>query len=618
VSHLEIAAGTANPSPESSFMGFEAAAVLLLIALTLVVLAFTRIAADAVLASALLALLLIPIRGETGWSLGVLSLRDALAGFSNPGLITVGVLFIVVRGLQETGGVDYIAHRLLGRPASPRGAILRVAGPVAALSVFLNNTPVVAMLIPVVTDWARKLNLTPSRLMIPLSYSAILGGTCSLIGTSTNLVVAGLVVSQTDLAPLRMFDITWVGFPAAAVGVLFLVCLGPKLLPDRGSAGSILSDPREYMAEMTVPTGSPLVGRTIEEAGLRHLPGCYLVEVERGGQSLLAVGPEETLHAEDRLVFAGIVSSIRELQQLRGLVPATDQVFKLDSPRYRRRLFEAVVSDSSPVARKTIRESRFRTVYGAAVIAVARNGERLHSKIGDIVLHAGDTLLVESHPGFEAQMRDSRDFLLIRTLEHSTPRRHDRALIAVGILIAMVLAAAMGWLDMLVAAMIACGLMVATRCCTISEARASVDWSVLIVIGCALALGKALDASGAAQAIANQLIVLAGPHPWLLLLAVYATTSLFTEIITNNAAVALTFPIAHAAADKLDVNFFPFVIAIMMAGSASFATPLGYQTNMMVYGPGGYRFTDFLRMGVPMNLVMGATTVALTPFIWPF
>lgn len=604
-------------------MGIEAIIVLGIIAAVLIALMCTRIAADAILVAALTLLLVVPVPKDGGITLGILTPKEAIGGFASTGLATVAVLFVVVTGLKETGGIDWISARLLGRPRTLRSGMVRMAAPVAGMSAFLNNTPVVALMIPAVGDWCKRTGLSPSKVMIPLSYAAILGGTCSLIGTSTNLVVAGMVVDlegQTGLDHLGMFDITWIGVPCVIVGLAFLLLLGPKLLPSRGSPASVMADPREYTLEMIVPDGSALAGKTVEAAGLRNLPGCFLVEVEREGGVMAAVGPDSVLRAGDRLVFAGVVEAIKDLQALRGLTPATDQVFKLDSPRYRRRLFEAVVSRTSPAAGRTIREGRFRNTYDAVVIAVAREGERLKGKLGDIELKPGDTVLLEADPGFAEKHRNSRDFLLVSALEDSTPRRHTRAPLAVVFLAGMVALAALGVLEMLSAALLAAGLMVFSRCCTITEARRSIDWSVLIVIGAALGLGEALRVSGASSGIALGILSVVGQHPWMVLIAIYVITSLATEVITNNAAVVLVFPIAVAAVAKLegDVSLMPFVIAIMIGGSASFATPLGYQTNLMVYGPGGYRFADFLRIGVPMNIIIGITTVVLTPLVFPF
>ena len=589
-------------------MGPDAWFALLVVASVLGMLIFTRVGADIVFMGGLTLLLVT----------GVLSPGDALAGFANPGMITVAALYVVVAGLQETGGVQWIGQRLLGRPKTLTGAQLRIMMPVAVLSAFLNNTPVVAMLIPAVSDWSKRYELAVSKLMIPLSYAAILGGTLTLIGTSTNLVVNGLLITATGLPTLHMFELAWVGLPTLLVGIGFIVLFSRRLLPDRQTATSLFSNPREYTLELLVADSSPLAGKTIEEAGLRHLPSAYLAEIERGGSVMPAVSPQERLRAGDRLVFVGVVESIVELQKIRGLLPATDQLFKLDAPRARRTLVEAVVSNSCPLVGKTIREGRFRSLYEAVVIAVARNGERIHKKIGDIVLQPGDTLLLEAQPNFAARQRNSSDFFLVSAVENSQPLRHDRALVAAAILSGLVLTVGLGVFSMLQASLFAAALTVATRCCTGAVARRSVDWSVLIVIAASLGLGRALEVTGAADAVAGGLVALAGSNPWIGLAVVYAITAVFTAVVTNNAAAVLMFPVALTLANALGVNFMPFVIAIMMGASASFATPIGYQTNLMVYGPGGYRFTDYLKIGLPLNLLTAAVAVLIIPFVWRF
>jgi di/tricarboxylate transporter len=490
--------------------------------------------------------------------------------------------------------------------------------PVMLLSGFLNNTPVVAMFIPVVSDWCRALRLSPSKFMIPLSYATIIGGTLTLIGTSTNLVVNGLLISQMHHPGLRMFDILAIGLPSAIVGFLYLLVAAPRLLPDRRPAIADVADPREYTVEMLVPQGSPLAGTRIGEAGLRHLPGLYLVEIDRAGHVLAAVGPREVLMEGDRLIFAGAVDSIVDLRRVRGLVPATDQVFKLDAPRNERCLVEAVVSNTCPLVGRSIRDGQFRKQYSAVVLAVARNGERLRGKIGDIVLRAGDTLLLEARPSFIERQRSSRDFFLVSGIPDSEPLQHERAPVALAILLGMVALATANWLSMLQAAMLAAGLMVATGCCAVERARRSVEWPVLIVIAAALAIGGALETTGAAACLAHGAMHFAGGSPWLTLALVYGVTMLFTEFITNNAAAALMFPIAMAGARNLGVDFMPFAIAVMMAASASFATPVGYQTNLMVYGPGGYRFGDFLRIGIPLNLLFWVLSSLVIPLAYPF
>ncbi|MBK1719666.1 SLC13 family permease [Thiocystis violacea] len=589
-------------------MTWEAWFAVAVVMLVIGSLALTKIGADVVLVGGVTLLLLT----------GVLTPAEALVGLSNEGMVTVGVLYVVAAGLRETGAISWLVQGVLGRPRSLARAQFRMMAPVLGMSAFLNNTPVVAMFMPAVNEWAHRNRLPISKLLIPLSYAAILGGTCTLIGTSTNLVVNGLMLEQGGMAGFGMFEIAWVGLPCALVGMIYLMSLGRWLLPDRRPVMSDLDDPREYTVEMSVESSSPLVGKTIEVAGLRHLPGMYLLEIERDDEILPAIAPHQRLQAGDRLVFVGVVDSVVDLQRFRGLVPASDQVFKLDVPRPERSLMEAVVSDSCPMVGKSIREGRFRSRYNAAVIAVGRNGERIGRKIGDIVLRPGDTLLMEADPSFAERQHNSRDFFLVSQVPDSHPLRQDRALIAIAILIGMVLAVTLEWLPMLQAAMAATGLMLVTRCINSGVARTAVDWKVLIAIAASFALGLALEKTGAARFIAGNLVALAQGDPWVTLAVVYLVTMVFTELITNNAAAVLMFPIALSTSQALGVDFTPFAIAIMMAASASFSTPIGYQTNLMVYGPGGYRFTDFFRVGIPLNLLVATVTISLAPLVWSF
>lgn len=549
---------------------------------------------------------------------GVLDVKSALSGFSAPGMITVGVLYVVVAGLQESGALSWASRHVLGFPKEPWRAQLRMLVPVISISAFLNNTPVVCLFMPVVTEWCRRLRISPSRMLLPLSYAASLGGICTLIGTSTNLVVNTMVQERFHDAGLSMFEITKLGVPCALVGAIYLILFSHKLLPDRKAVDEVFDNPREYTLELDVSPKSPLVGSTIEKSGLRHLPGAFLAELVREGRVVSAVSPSEILREGDRLVFVGNIDSMTLLYKQRGLQPAPDQLFKLDAPRYQRCLVEAVVSHTCSLVGKTIREGRFRSVYNAVVIAVARNGERLHGKIGDMKLRAGDMLLIESHAGFIPRQKDSRDFYLVSGVENSTPRRFEKAPWAFAILAGMVLSVALGWLDMLYAAALAAGAMLLLRCCSPSQARRSIEWNVLVVIAASLGLGLALEKTGAATTLAGLLIGLVHDQPWWALAMVFIATTLITQIITNNAAGALTFPIAMSTAERLGVSPMPFIICVMIAASASFSTPIGYQTNLMVYGPGGYRFSDYLRIGIPLNILLGIVAVGLAPFIWPF
>ncbi len=590
-------------------MTFEAWFTIAVVVACFFALALTRWATDAVLMFGLTVLL----------ALGILDPEQALAGFANEGVITVAVLFIVSAGLKETAAIHWIAQTLFGKPKSIAHAQYRIMAPVAAMSALLNNTPVVAMLIPALNDWARKYQLSVSKLMIPLSYAAIIGGTCTLIGTSTNLVINGMLKTHTEnTIGLMMFELAWVGIPCVLITLFYVIVVSPWLLPERKPVIDYSEDARQYVTEMMVDKNSPLIGQTIEQAGLRQLPGAYLVEIERKGRILPAVSPEETLYEADRLVFAGVVDSMIDMQKIRGLTHAADQLFKLDAPRKDRCLIEAVISNTFPLLGKTIRAGRFRTRYNAAIIAVARNGEQVQKKIGDITLQPGDTLLLETHQDFADRHRNSRDFFLVSRLDNSTPPSHERAKTAIGILLGMVTVVTFGLMSMLQAGLLAAGLMIITKCLTVNNARRSIDLSILITIAAAFGIGYAMNLTGASNAIAEQLLGITNDDPMVALALMFLITATLTSMITNNAAAVLMFPIALALAEQLNVSFMPFIITIMIAASASFATPIGYQTNLMVFGPGGYRFSDFIKMGLPLTILIGLTTILITPIVWPF
>jgi len=589
-------------------MGLEALLTLAILALVLGLLVFSRAPPDAVLVGGVTLLLL-------G---GVIDTHDALHGMANEGVVTIAVLFVVAAGLRETGAMDALSGRMLGRPKTLSGAQARLLFPVGLLSAFMNNTPLVAMMMPVVSDWARRLKFSPSKLLLPLSYASILGGACTLVGTSTNLIVNGWLIEETGRASLGMFEIGKVGLPIAFMGAAYILIGARWLLPARDRVLDPGEDPRQYTVEVLVDEDGPLVNKTIEAAGLRHLSGLYLVEIEREQQVLAAVSPNVALKGGDRLVFVGVVASVVDLQKIRGLSLAGDQVYKLDTPRNNRLLVEAVVSNSSPLVNQTIREGRFRTHYKAVVLAVGRNGERLEGKIGDIRLRAGDTLLIEARAGFALEQRDSRDFYLVSDVVGTRPPSHDRAGVSLAILAGMVALVATGSLSMLKASMLAAGLMFITGCCRASVARAAVDWQVLVVIAASLGLGKGIQRSGLDVVMADGLVAAVGSSPTMALAAVFTVTAVLAGVVTAKAAAVLLLPVALGLSQTIGVDFMPFVIAIMVAASTTVATPIGYPTNLMVMGPGGYRFSDYMRFGGPLTVLIGVMSVLLIPVFWPF
>lgn len=547
--------------------------------------------------------------------------EQAFAGFSNTGLLTVAFLYIVATGLQETGAMGLLTHRFLGRPGSTLEAQARIALPVAGMSAVLNNTPIVAMFLPVIRDLSRRTRIPASQLFMPLSFAAILGGCCTLIGTSTNLVVYSLISAhnagnpEAKLENFSLWSLTPIGLPVAIVGMVYVFLLGRRLLRDRDDEGAHGSDLREYVTAMRAQPGSAVVGKTIEQAGLRHLPGLFLTRIDRETETVLAVSPDEVVRDDDVLVFAGALDSVVDLQKIRGLTPVADDL-AVEHYRPRMQLMEAVISRASPLVGRTIRGAEIRTRYGAAVVAVHRLGHPLKGRLGDIVLREGDTLLLEAEPGFAKRYRTSASFHLVNALEGSATPRHERAWIAIAVLIGLIALMSSGTLPIIgdlpevVVAMVAAGAMILFRCCTGPQARAGIEWPVLLVIGTAFGIGKAMETSGLAAAAAQGVAMVAGNFgPAALLTTIYLVTLGFTILISNNAAAALMFPVALGVAGAGDLPFMPFALAVAFGASLEFMTPLGYQTNLMVMGPGGYRYADFLRFGGPLTLLAAVVAI---------
>ncbi|WP_372613809.1 SLC13 family permease [Halomonas sp.] len=589
-------------------MSLDAWISLVVVAAVFPLMAFSRFSPDMVLLAAVMLLL----------TLGVIDPGQALGGFSSTGLFTVAFMYVLVTAIRETGGIDLIIRHVLGRPESEGRALVRLLLPVASLSGFLNNTPVVATYIPAVLGWSRRLDRPAQRFLMPLSFASILGGTITLFGTSTNLVVHGLLIDRDPSLAMGLFDIAWVGVPVAVAGLIYLVLLGPRFLPKRPGSDTVFDNPREFTIEMEVDPQGPLVNRTVEEAGLRHLQALFLVEIERDGNIVSVVGPGEQLKAGDRLVFAGTSEAAVELQQIRGLMPSRHGGSSLEKDFRERRLVEAVVSSQCQFIGQRIRDGHFRTLYGAAVLAVCRGGERVAGNLGQVRLQPADVLLLEARTPFIERHRQSRDFLLISQVNGAARPVHEKAWLAWSILAGVVLLATLGVMSMMNAAMLGAALVLFTGCCSVGAAKRGLDTQVLLTIAASFGLGAALETSGAASALASGVLGLSGGSPWLLLVAVYLLVTLLTSVVTNNAAAVITFPIVMASAETLGVSPMPFVVAVMFAASACFLTPIGYQTNLMVLGPGGYRFADFLRLGGPLNLITAVVVLGLIPWFWPF
>jgi di/tricarboxylate transporter len=548
----------------------------------------------------------------------IIDTKEAFSGFSNHGMLTVGFLFIIAGALQRTGVLENIGDSLLGKKGKTTHKLFRLLPPVSAISAFFNNTPVVAMLIPAISSWARKNHTSVSKFLIPLSYAAILGGTCTLIGTSTNLVVHGLMLEK-GLPGLSFFEISKVGVPAALIGLTTIILAGHKLLPDRKDPIIQMGEHiREFVVVMQVTAGYKHIGETIEKAGLRHLKGLFLFQVERNGELKTPVSPHDKIQLSDYLFFTGLPETIMDLQRVRGLSLLKTKTFDLenfDSDDFG--AFEVVVSPNSPLIGKNVRESKFRSSYNAVIIAIHRSGERIREKIGDIILRGGDTLLILGRKDFVEQWYHSRDFYLVSKSVGINSKPRGYATFSIFVLIIMIAVMASGLVPIIVASSSAAVALILSKCITVQDARNSIDWKVLLIIASAFGIAKALENSGVAFFLAREIISSVGSFGTLgLLVGIYFITSVFTETITNNAAAALLVPIVLSVANQAGVDPRPLLIATAIGASASFATPIGYQTNLMVYGPGGYRFKDFLKVGIPMNLIIGTTVISIIYFLY--
>jgi di/tricarboxylate transporter len=496
-----------------------------------------------------------------------------------------------------------------------------------------------AILLPVTTDWCRRHRVSPAKLLLPLNYMKMLGAMCCMLGTTSNLVVAALMhqSKHPGIHPLGLFDIAYVGLPCAVIGVGYILFAGIRLLPDRSPGVSEKNAIREYSVSVCVERGGPLDGKSIAEAGLRSLPGLYLIEIERPAELITAVGPSVVLRADDRLTFVGDLDSVVDLRKMRGLASEDRQREKLsvpppgadvsgESPREtgthskerERVLIVAVVSPECPLVGKSVREGRFRAHYGAAIVAIARGAQRLTGKIGDIVLQVGDTLVLETRPAFLERARRNRDFFVASKVEGFVAPKTDKAILSIAILVGMVAATTLLEAPFFLATSMAASAMVLTGCLNVSGARAAVEWRVIITIGASFALGEALRTSGAASSVAGALVGAIGAHPQVALASVFVLTALAAELVTHTAAATLMFPLALASADRLGVSPMPFAIIVLIGASCSFMTPFGYQTNLMIMGPGGYEFADYVRFGSPLTVLVGCVAVTMAPLVWPF
>ena len=541
---------------------------------------------------------------------GVLDTKEALSGFSSTSVVVIGVLFVVVAGLTHTGVLQWIVRHLLGEPSSYGKAVVRLMLPVAGLSSFLSNTTVVAMFVGIVKMWSKKLGVSPSKLLIPLSYASGMGGVCTLIGTPPNLIISGLYADKTGTA-MNVLATTIPGLFCLMVGVLSVIALR-RLLPDRKAPESAFEATTEYTVELLVPSDNKYIGETLGNAGLFHVKGGSLIEVYHFDDVPLPVSEKEFVMGGDRLVYAGQIDEILELKNSHGLVSADHHVFSINEVDRHRNLRTAYVNFGSSLIGTTIGGSTFEKDNDLTLVAVARRGERIKETPRHVVLQAGDTLLLDCPPQLNVNMSQLHFFDNDQIVNIGS-----KTLISAVIMIAMVTLSALNVMPLLHCAFIAAGAMLLLRCCNMEQAMKAINWEILMVFAGSVVLGLAIQKTGIAERLALGILDVCGTNPFVVMTVICLVGTFITEFISNTAAGAMFFPIMYEAAEELGYEPYPFLIALMVSVSSSFATPIGSPTHMLVYGPGGYRFSDFMRVGLLMNLIILAANIFIVNIVYP-
>ena len=551
---------------------------------------------------------------------GVISNTQALSGFANEGMLTILLLFIVAGAIQKHGIIELVIYRLLGKGKNIKASMLKVLLPVGLSSGFLNNTPIVVALTPILKNWAIDNNYSPSKFLMPLSYMTILGGTITMIGTSTNLVVHGLLLSA-GLEGFSFFTLSIVGIPITIVGLIFMLTIGYRLLPEHlGAKQQISQETKEFLAEAVIEDEFELAGATVTELGQEVFDGIYIIEILRNNKRVFPINGMTVVEEGDHIIFSGSLNTIAKIQKEKGVSVKTGTELTLEDLKNDDNvLVETVVSHNSSLLNRTIKQVNFKNRYNAGVIAIHRNNQRIKSRVGDIVLKTGDTLLLIADQTFLDRNKHSSDFYVITPVQPPEKLKQDMTKGWIGLiaLLLMILVVTMGWMTMLEAMLVLVVLLVGFRFISPTEITSVIQFDVILLIASAFGVGAAMTESGLAQYVASGLTYLATPFGILgVIFIIYFVTNTFTEVITNSAAAVLMFPIAIEMANAIEVDYMGLVVAIAIAASASFMTPIGYQTNLIVYGPGGYKFSDYLKVGTPLSLIIMVVACFIIYFVW--
>ncbi len=545
---------------------------------------------------------------------GVLDAKDAFSGFSSTSVVTVGVLFVVVAGLTHTGVLHWIVKHLLGTPKSYGRAVTRLMLPVAVLSSFLSNTTVVALFVNVVKMWSKKLGVSPSKLLIPLSYASGMGGICTLIGTPPNLIISGLYEEKTGVA-MNVLATTIPGLFCLAVGILSVIALR-RLLPDRKAPESAFESTGDYTVELRVPSDNPYIGKTLGEAGLYNVNGGSLIKLYHFDDVPAPITEDEPIMGGDYMVYAGQIDEIIEIALSHNLVSANHHIFTMSEIDNNSKLRTAYVNFGSKLIGTTIGNSSFEKDNNVMLAAVSRLGERIQEAPRKVKLQAGDTLLLICPKNFSPDTTSLKSDLCFFDSDN-VPNIGSGTIVSMIIMISMVVISALGIMPLLQCAFLAAAAMLVFRCCNMEQAMRAINWDILMVFAGSAVLGLAIQKTGIAEWLANGILHVCGTNPLIVMTAVCLVGTFVTEFISNTAAGAMFFPIMYEAAVKLGYEPFPFLVALMISVSSSFATPIGSPTHMLVYGPGGYRFSDFLRIGLIMNIIILAANIFIVNIVYP-
>lgn len=553
---------------------------------------------------------------------GVLTPAEGFSGFSHPAPVTVAAMLVLSAGLIRTGAVARLGQKVSAMGGTSEFSQLFVIIPVIALlSAFVSNTAAVAMFIPLVLNIAREKNLSPSKMLLPLSYAAILGGACTYIGTSTNIIV-GTIYAAGGRPPLQMFEFSGLGLVLLGLGAVYMLTIGQRNLPSRPTEASLTEGYRlrEYLTELVIRADSPLLDRTLKETNFSQQMDIEVLEIQRGQHKLRLFLQDIRLRGGDILIVKGNLENILKIRDTEGVdIQAEVKLSDRDLKSEDIALAEAVISPDSFLIGRTLKEADFRQRYQATALAIRRHGSQIRDKLGRVRLQVGDMLLVQVRKGVLDNLRQDSDFMLILEESQGSDFRFSKLPVAALVFLCVIAAAASRQLSIELAALFGAMSMVLTRCITLRQAYLAVDWRIVILIGGTLALGTAMEKTGTANLIAENLVRWSGAlGPVALIAVLYLLTLGMTELMSNNATAALLTPIAISIADQGGWDPRPFAFCVAFAASCSFLTPIGYQTNTMVYGPGGYRFTDYFKVGVWLSLISWLTATLLIPRIWPF